>query len=88
LRSGDSAADGRRRPGAGRLTIAFVLARRFTLTPFALFVDMLRLTGDEGDRSRRVRCDWHILGEKRPADRRQLRRARAADGVIRYDHPV
>lgn len=64
MRSRDSAADGSRRPGAGRLTIAFVLARRFTLTPFALFVDMLRLTGDEGDRSRRVRCDWQILGEK------------------------
>ena len=64
MRSRDGATDGNRRPGAGRLTIAFVLARRFTLTPFALFVDMLRLTGDEGDRSRRVRCDWHILGEK------------------------
>jgi len=64
LRSRDGAADGNWRSGAGPLTIAFVLARRFTLTPFALFVDMLRLTGDEGDRSRRVRCDWQILGEK------------------------
>lgn len=64
MRSPDGAADWNRRSGAGPLTIAFVLARRFTLTPFALFVDMLRLTGDEGDRSRRVRCDWQILGEK------------------------
>jgi len=89
LLSRDSAADGSRRPGAGRLTIAFVLARRFTLTPFALFVDMLRLTGDEGDRSRRVRCDWQILGEKGlPIDTscgaRVLPTA-SFDTTIRYD---
>ena len=52
------------RSGGEKLKIAFVLTRRFTLTPFALFIDVLRLTGDDGDRSRRLRCDWHILGEK------------------------
>jgi transcriptional regulator GlxA family with amidase domain len=46
-----------------RLTVAFVLARRFTMTPFALFADVLRLAGDDGDRSRRIRFDWQILGE-------------------------
>jgi transcriptional regulator GlxA family with amidase domain len=40
-----------------------VLARRFTLTPFALFADVLRLAGDEGDLSRRTRIDWQVLGE-------------------------
>lgn len=48
---------------ARKLTIAFVLAKRFTLTPFALFVDVLRLAGDHGDGSRRIHFDWQILGE-------------------------
>jgi transcriptional regulator GlxA family with amidase domain len=30
----------------------------------SLFVDTLRLAGDDGDRSRRGRFDWQILGEK------------------------
>lgn len=41
---------------------AFVLAREFTLSPFSLFLDTLRLAGDEGDRSRRVQFDWQIVG--------------------------
>ena len=47
-----------------RLRIGFVLAPRFTLTAFAGFVDSLRLAADDGDRSRRVDCDWAILGRK------------------------
>jgi len=42
---------------------AFVLARDFTLSPLSLFVDTLRLAGDEGDRSRRAAFDWQIIGE-------------------------
>ncbi|MBB6468762.1 GlxA family transcriptional regulator [Aminobacter carboxidus] len=42
---------------------AFVLARDFTLSPLSLFVDTLRLAGDEGDRSRRAAFDWQIVGE-------------------------
>lgn len=34
-----------------RLKIGFVLARSFTLSAFALFVDTLRLASDEADRS-------------------------------------
>jgi transcriptional regulator GlxA family with amidase domain len=45
-----------------KLRVGFVLAPRFTLTAFAGFVDALRLAADEGDRSRRIRCDWDILG--------------------------
>lgn len=44
-----------------RLRVGFVLAPRFTLSAFACFVDVLRLAADEGDRSRRVLCDWRVL---------------------------
>ncbi|MBN9038836.1 MAG: GlxA family transcriptional regulator [Rhizobiales bacterium] len=40
-----------------------LLARDFTHSAFALFVDTLRLAGDEGDRSRRVSYDWRVLGD-------------------------
>ncbi len=41
----------------------FVLARNFTLSPLALFVDTLRLAGDDGDRSRRIGFDWDVIGD-------------------------
>ena len=44
-----------------RTAFGFVLARRFTLSPFALFVDTLRLAGDEADRSQKVVYDWQVL---------------------------
>jgi len=44
-----------------RLRIGFVLARRFTLSAFANFVDVLRLAADEGDRSRPIHCSWKVL---------------------------
>lgn len=43
---------------------AFVLLPNFTLTPFSCFIDMLRLTADEGDLSKPVRCEWTILGSR------------------------
>lgn len=43
------------------LSVGFILARRFTLCAFANFVDVLRLSADEGDRSRRIHCDWAVL---------------------------
>ena len=46
------------------IKFAFVLAREFTLSPLAMFVDTLRLAGDEGDRSRRVLFDWQIVGDR------------------------
>ncbi|WP_446737612.1 GlxA family transcriptional regulator [Rhizobium sp. CFBP 8762] len=48
-----------------RLRIGFVLARSFTLSAFALFVDTLRLASDEFDRSGRVLADWEVLGSTR-----------------------
>lgn len=50
---------------AKRLKVGFVLARSFTLSAFALFVDTLRLASDEFDRSGRVLADWQVLGSTR-----------------------
>lgn len=44
-----------------KLKVGFILARRFTLCAFANFVDVLRLSADEGDRSRPILCSWRIL---------------------------
>ncbi|MBW8790963.1 MAG: GlxA family transcriptional regulator, partial [Rhizobium leguminosarum] len=46
---------------AARLKVGFVLARSFTLSAFALFVDTLRLASDEQDRSGRVLADWQVI---------------------------
>lgn len=43
------------------LKVGFILARRFTLCAFANFVDVLRLSADEGDRSRPIHCSWRVL---------------------------
>ncbi|WP_111537991.1 GlxA family transcriptional regulator [Palleronia aestuarii] len=43
------------------LRVGFLLARNFTLSAFANFVDMLRLSADEGDRSRPIRARWSVL---------------------------
>ena len=44
-----------------RLSIGFVLLPRFTMLPFAGFVDCLRLASDEGDMSRQLRCHWTFM---------------------------
>jgi len=49
---------------AARLSIGFILARRFTLCAFANFVDVLRLAADEGDRSRPIHCRWSVLSDR------------------------
>lgn len=48
-------------PPRPRLRVGFVLARRFTLSAFANFVDVLRLSAAEGDRSRPIHCSWKVL---------------------------
>jgi transcriptional regulator GlxA family with amidase domain len=52
-------------PEIGRLKIGFVLARSFTLSAFALFVDTLRLASDETDKSGRILADWQLLASTR-----------------------
>ena len=47
-------------PGA-RLKVGFLLTNSFTLGAFANFVDVLRLSADEGDGSRQIDCTWKIL---------------------------
>lgn len=41
--------------------VAFVLSPQFTLLPFAGFIDAMRHSADEGDRSRQVFCHWECL---------------------------
>lgn len=50
-------------PAPPRLSVGFILARRFTLCAFANFVDVLRLAADEGDRSRPILCEWTVLSD-------------------------
>lgn len=53
----------RPRPSGVRLSVGFILAKRFTLCAFANFVDVLRLAADEGDRSRPILCNWTVLSD-------------------------
>jgi transcriptional regulator GlxA family with amidase domain len=48
-----------------QLRIGIILAKYFTMSAFSLFVDTLRLASDEGDLSRRIRCDWEVLSSTR-----------------------
>ncbi len=57
----------RRQPGDARLSVGFILAKRFTLCAFANFVDVLRLAADEGDRSRPILCKWTVLSDSMDA---------------------
>jgi transcriptional regulator GlxA family with amidase domain len=52
-------------PKKDQLKVGFILARSFTLSAFALFVDALRLGSDEADKSGRINCDWEVLGSTR-----------------------
>jgi len=45
------------------LRFAIVPLANFTMTDFSGFIDTLRLTADEGDFSKPVRCTWKVLGE-------------------------
>ena len=49
-------------PRRPRLNVGFLLVDGFTLSAFANFVDVLRLSADEGDGSRQIDCSWKILG--------------------------
>ena len=46
-----------------RIRFGIVLLPNFTLTAFSGFVDMLRLSADEGDYSKPVRCSWSVIGD-------------------------
>ncbi|GAB3684651.1 GlxA family transcriptional regulator [Salinisphaera aquimarina] len=44
-----------------QLSVGFVLMPKFTMLPFAAFVDCLRLAADEGDTSRPIYCRWTFM---------------------------
>ncbi len=44
------------------IRVGFILSPRFTMLPFAGFLDVLRHAADEGDRSRQVYCAWEVIG--------------------------
>ncbi|MET3553619.1 GlxA family transcriptional regulator [Burkholderia sp. 567] len=50
-------------PAPQRIRFGIVLLPNFTLTAFSGFVDMLRLSADDGDYSKPVRCAWSVIGE-------------------------
>jgi transcriptional regulator GlxA family with amidase domain len=56
------------------LSVGFILQPDFTLVAFSSFVDALRLAGDEGDRSRQLRCGWEVLSH-------DMRPIRASCGI-------
>ena len=43
------------------MRVGFILSPRFTLTPFAAFLDCLRHAADEADFSRQIYCHWKIV---------------------------
>lgn len=45
------------------LRVGFVLANNFTLSALSNFIDVLRLAADDGDNSRPLRCQWHIMSQ-------------------------
>lgn len=44
------------------LSVGFILLPHFTLSPFAAFIDALRLAADDGDQSRQINCQWTVMG--------------------------
>src|SRR6266849_6713750 len=46
------------------LRVGMILAHRFTLSAFAVFIDHLRLAADEGDRSRPLNVQWSIMASR------------------------
>jgi transcriptional regulator GlxA family with amidase domain len=43
------------------LKVAFILTPRFSLVPFAGFIDCLRHAADEADFSRQIYCSWSVI---------------------------
>lgn len=67
------------------LNIAVLPMPRFTLGAFGNFVDVLRLSADERDRSRPIRCAWSVLSHDGAPVRASCGVSVSADG--RFDDP-
>ena len=46
------------------LKVSFILSSKFTLLPFAGFIDCLRHAADEIDYSRQVYCQWQVIAPR------------------------
>lgn len=47
-------------PRTAALSVGLIPLDRFTMTPFASFLDVLRLAADKGDRSEQRNCSWVV----------------------------
>ncbi len=43
------------------IKVSFILSPKFTLLPFAGFIDCLRHAADEADHSRQIYCQWQVV---------------------------
>jgi len=57
------------------LSVGIILIDRFTMSALANFVDVLRLSADEGDRSRPIQCRWTIISH-------DMRPVRSSSGLV------
>jgi len=44
-----------------RLRVGFILLEAFTLNAFSCFIEAVRLSADQGGRSRQINCGWEIM---------------------------
>ena len=61
-------------PNQSKLSVGFILSPNFTMLAFSAFIDTLRLSADDGDRSRPIHCNWTVLSHN-------MRPVRASCGV-------
>lgn len=47
--------------GKSLLSVGMIPLDRFTLSPFASFLDVIRLAADKGDRSEQRNCSWSVM---------------------------
>ena len=47
--------------GGSLLSVGMIPLEKFTLSPFASFLDVLRLAADKGDRSEQRNCNWSVM---------------------------
>lgn len=72
------------------LNVGFVLLPSFTMTPFAVLTDMLRLAADDGDGSRPRRARWCVVGSGSVTSSAGIRIApnEPLGDLARFDHVV
>lgn len=69
LKKNDMPASHLSEPSTPQLRIGIVLLHQFTLAAFAGFIDVLRLAGDAGGRSRQIAITWQVMSVNGQAQR-------------------